>query len=569
MPVVSGRPRGENETQMHIRALFVVTLLVGCSSSANHATREPNPAPHDGGSPAQNTPDAGGGSGASSTTPADGGAPSGSDGGSSSEGGSATIDSPSTAGEIGPTAAECVAPSAPAMTLCEATNGAHCYYLDPTAGSDATGDGSDAKPWRSFANVVTYYGTPGELGSTARPTTAVDLKPGDYVYLRSGTYDGSYNYAGSIVSLYYRNVDASAAAIHIKAYPGQTPVIAPSVKAVAITVLGSKGFVIEDIEVKGAYQFGVWISESDAVTLRRLHVHDTDGVDNDNIAGIHFLQATHAELACSTVHDNYDRTNADTNGVATENSSNVVAFGGGSLRIHHSLFYQTPATSAPKSGGCIKYKHAATDIDAVFEVDHDILRQCKFMGVGTGTQHSRIHHNVFQGGGGIVSRDFGGPTHQTDQVFRFNSFYHAFYEAGTLDISPTSNWNDASFTDPKGFVFSDNVVVEARTAASQEVGTIAIGTYASDALYQATVPELKLERNCYMNESGPLHFALFAANGGNYGALGAQYDFAGWQAKGFDVDSVEAAPGFTAASEGNFELASTSPCATMGAYARP
>jgi hypothetical protein len=134
------------------------------------------------------------------------------------------------------------------------------------------------------------------------------------------------------------------------------------------------------------------------------------------------------------------------------------------------------------------------------------------------------------------------------------------------DISPTSNWNNASFTDPKAFVFSDNVVVEARTAASQEVGTVVIRTYASDALYQATVPELKLERNCYMNESGPLHFALFAAN---YGALGAQYDFAGWKAKGFDVDSVEAAPGFAAASEGNFELAPTSPCANMGAYAKP
>jgi len=547
---------------MHVRALLFVTLLVGCSSSANDVAVEPNSTSHDGGAPAEGKPDAPGATDASSSAAIDAASQGALDSGSA-------IDAATAAGEIGPTAAECAPSPAPTMTLCEAKNGAHCYYLDPAAGNDATGDGSYAKPWRSFANVVTYYGTPGEMGSTARPSTAIDVKPGDYVYLRGGTYDGSYNYAGSIVSLFYRNVDASSSPIHVKAYPGQSPVIAPSAKAVAITILQSKGFVIEDIEVKGAYQFGVWISDSDAVTLRRLHVHDTDGVDNDNIAGIHFLGATHAELACSTVHDNYDRTNADTNGMATENSSNVVAFSGGSLRIHHSLFYQTPATSAAKSGGCIKYKHAATDINAVFEVDHDILRQCKFMGVGTGTQHSRIHNNVFQGGGGIASRDFGGPTHQTDQVFRFNTFYHAFYEGGALDISPTSDWNNASFTDPKGFVFSDNVVVEARTAASQEVGTVVIGTYASDALYQATVPELKLERNCYTNESGPLHFALFAANGGNYGTLGAQYDFPGWKAKGFDVDSVEAAPGFASASEGNFDLASTSPCAKMGAYAKP
>ena len=178
------------------------------------------------------------------------------------------------------------------------------------------------------------------------------------------------------------------------------------------------------------------------------------------------------------------------------------------------------AATAAKSGGCIKYKHAATDVNAVFEVDHDILRQCKFMGVGTGSQHSRIHHNVFQGGGGIASRDFGGPTHQTDQVFRFNTFYHAFYEAGALDISPTSNWNNASFTDPKGLVFSDNVVVEARTAASQESER---SSSEHTPLTPSTrrLPEVKLERNCYMNEAAASHFALFAANGGNYGALGA------------------------------------------------
>lgn len=543
---------------MYVRVLLVMTLLlVACSSAAKNVAVDANPPSHDdAGAPPEGTRDAPGDvSEDVSGFPDLGSGP--------------AIDAATTAGEIGPSAAECAARPVLANPVCEAASGARCYYLDPTAGNDAAGDGSYAKPWRSFANVVTYYGTPGELGSTARPSTAVTLKPGDYVYLRSGTYDGSYNYAGSTVSLFYRNVDASLSPIHIRAYPGETAVIAPSAKAVAITILQSKGFVIEGIEVKGAYQFGVWISESDAVTLRRLHVHDTDGIDNDNIAGIHFLGATHAELACSRVHDNYDHTNADTDGVATENSMNVVAFGGGSLRIHHSLFYQTPATSAAKSGGCIKYKHAATDVDAVFEVDHNLVRQCKFIGVGTGTQHSRIHHNVFQGGGGVVSRDFGGPTHQTDQVFRFNTLYHAFYEGGALDISPTSNWNNASFTAPKGFVFSDNIVVETRTAATQETGTVVVGTYASDTLYQATVPELKFERNCYVNESGPLHFALFAANGGNYGALGAQYDLAGWKTKGFDVDSVEATPTFISLAEGNFKLAASSPCAKMGAYAEP
>jgi hypothetical protein len=36
---------------MHVRSLLVVTLFVGCSSSANDVAVKPNRAPHDGGSP--------------------------------------------------------------------------------------------------------------------------------------------------------------------------------------------------------------------------------------------------------------------------------------------------------------------------------------------------------------------------------------------------------------------------------------------------------------------------------------------------------------------------------------
>ncbi len=472
---------------------------------------------------------------------------------------------PPASGEIGPNTTACAAPPAPASPLCEATGGGRCFYLDPEAGDDASGDGSFDSPWRSFANVVSYYGTPGERGSTAQPATAISLRPGDWLYLRSGAFTDTYNYNGMISVAMFRGIDASANPIHIKAYPGEAPVIAPSTRALGIYVLQSEGFVIEGVEVAGAYQSGIWIAESGRVTLRRVHVHDTDGVDNDNIAGVHFLGARQAELACSVIHDNYDRTNADTGGRATENSSNIVAFAGGGLHIHHNLVYQTPAPTADKTGGCIKYKHAATDASAVFEVNHNELRSCRFFAIGTGTQHSHIHHNLIVDGAGLVSRDFGGPTHQTNQRFSFNTLVRV----EPLSLDPTSSYSGSGFDDPADLDFTDNLVVEARTAASQESGTIVIGPYASDALYTKTVPELYFERNCYSNTEGALHFALFAANGGSYGTMGAQVNLEGWRALGFDVTSIEATPSFIDPEAGNFDTTPGSACRAMGAYAGP
>jgi hypothetical protein len=466
-------------------------------------------------------------------------------------------------GSLGPNALACARPAPPPNPACEATSGAHCYYLDATAGDDAKGDGSDAKPWRSFANVVTYYGTPGAMGSTPKPAAAVDLKAGDYVYLKSGTYSDTYNYDGTISLAFWRGIDASASPIHVKAYPGQTPVLKPNVQATAIQLLQSKGFVIEDLEVSGAYGTGIFVAECDAVTLLRAHVHDTDGVDNDNMSGIQFLSSTHCEVACSVVHDNYDRTNADTGGMATENSSDLVMFGGGDLRIHHSSIYQTPPYTSNKTGGCIKYKHTETVPTGVFEVDHNVIQNCKFYAVGTGTQHSHVHHNIIFNGEGISSRDFGGTTHQTNQVFAFNTFYHA----NAFSMVPTSDYNDATFSDPNDIEFTDNVVLESRASDNQESGTLVIGTYQSDALYNATVPQLKIDRNCYYNDSGDLHFDLFAANGGAYGVLGAQYDWTGWKGQKFDTTSVQADPMFIDASHGDFDLAASSPCVKQGAYA--
>jgi hypothetical protein len=470
----------------------------------------------------------------------------------------------SVGGPVGPGAPACDLAPPPGDVPCEALGDGRCFYIDAANGDDATGDGSHATPWRTLANVVSYYGTPGENGSTAAPPSAIDLAPGDVVYLRAGTYDQLYNYQGELLVARFRQVSgAPGEPISLVAYPGEQPVVDPGGAGVGVDVLQASHFRIRGIEVMNGYGAGVRVSDAEDVVLTHLHVHDTDGIDNDNIAGVYLVGASGVEVACSEIHDNYDRENADTGGEATENSSNVVAFGGGDLRVHHNHIFQTPEHTASKTGGCVKYKHAATDSDAVFEVDHNVISRCKFFGVGTGTQHTHVHRNVITEGEGIVSRDFGGPTHQVDQVFEHNTLYRA----SGFHLSPTTDWNDATLEAPSGIVYTNNVVLHPLESPSQERGVVVIGTYGSDALHDATLPALTFATNCYSNPSGALNFSFFAANGGSYGAEGAQHDLAGWQGLGLDAGSVDADPMLVDPEGADYRTAADGPCAAMGALA--
>jgi hypothetical protein len=463
-------------------------------------------------------------------------------------------------GDIGPSAAACALPPPPSEVVCEATGEGRCYYIDAVAGDDASGDGTHGAPWQTLANVVTYYGTPGESGSTPRPPGAVDLQAGDVVYLHEGTYTDIYNYAGSLQIARFRGVQGFA----LRAYPGAHPVLDPGSQGYGVVILQSNDIEVSGLEIRGSLQSALRLEETDDIRISHVHIHDTSGVDNDNIAGLYVVASTSIDIGCSELHDNYDRDNADTGGEATENSGNVVLFGGGDIRIHHSKLWQSPEPTADKTGGCIKYKHAATLAEGTFEVDHNELASCRFFAIGTGTQHSHVHHNVIRGGAGLVSRDYGGPTHQTDQRFEYNTVHLA---AG-LSMDPTADWSDSGFTDPQAIRFARNIVVHSLPAASQEHATVVIGTYGSDALHDATVGELTFTGNCYFNDAGAASFALFAANGGSYGTQGGLYSMTEWQGLGHDVDSIEADPQFVDTGAGHLEPGPASPCAAMGAHAR-
>lgn len=443
------------------------------------------------------------------------------------------------------------------LTVATSVRGA-AYYIDPVSGND-NNNGSSLHPWKSFRNVNSYY------KPSYRPAGWVELKPRDCIYLGDGVYDeilhpgdgkNGAEGGGSFIA-YFRGKRADGdRPFQLKAHHGRRPILDPGGKGIGLSIFQSDNWEVEGIEVRNAYGRGINLSESKDIKLHKGRIYNTDGVDNNNIAGLYIVDCRNVEVYDSIFYDNYDRTCADTNGRATENSTNVVIFGGmkgGNIEIHHCKISQSLPLAHRLSGGGIKYKHASRVPESYFRVHHCEFRNCKFFAFGTGTANTHFHHNVIIGGAGISSRDFGGVTHQVNQVFEYNTIYGTY----GFHMNPTTRWRNASFADdPKNIIFRHNIIYDQNTSYSRERGIVTIGTYMPDEVYEITARELKFEHNCYFNPNTTVRFNI--ASGFNYKdgyRKGATYSLAEWQKEfGFDTDSLETDPLFANPEEDDFSL---------------
>ncbi len=445
------------------------------------------------------------------------------------------------------------------------------YCLDPVHGSDEN-DGSVSSPWKSFRKINSYY------QASYRPAGWVQLQPGDTILLKEGVYRAVFQPGewqkgptggGSFVAYFRGSKGDPNRPFALKAWPGQHPILDPNGKGIGLSIFQSSHWQVEGIEIRNAYGRGLSIDESQEVRVQGVHIHDTDGVDNDNIAGLYLTDCWNVEIADCVFHDNYDRTCADTNGRATENSANVVIFGGlhgGNITIHHCQVYQSLPLSHALSGGGIKYKHASRVPDARFEIHHNEFRNCKFFAFGSGTANTHFHHNLIVGGAGLSSRDFGGVTHQVNQVFEYNTLYDT---SGFL-LQPTTQWrSEASPNDPQKIVFTHNIVYDTRPEYSQESGIVVIGTYMDDETYRATVPQLIFQKNCYFNPHRAVQFNIAAGFNDKEGYReGGVLSLASWrQTYGYDSDSIETDPRFLDTQGNDFRLRADSPCPNLGRFA--
>lgn len=413
--------------------------------------------------------------------------------------------------------------------LCEAKGGGKCYYISALTGNDSN-PGSFSKPWKSYKNIVSYY------NGTPAPPTWQALNPGDVVYFMSGIYSYTYDYSGTIRAFMMRGTSGTAEApIVLKAYPGAHPVLAPAVQAVGVYLLQVEHIIMEGFEIVRAYQSGINFALVKNFELRNLWIHDIDGLDNNNIAGLKLESVENVTLHHSLIHDNYDRNNHDSNGEKTINSRNIVIFKGGNIRFHHNVIFQTPPIDAPKTGACIAYKHSSDVANSIFEVDNNIFWNCSMYSIGSGTYGNRFHHNLILNSGSIRFQDFGGETHHDDIIV----------EKNTVVGGEALKYNPSTTYGPIGNItIRDNVYVDNASSYGNERGIMTINTYGTDELYDQSIDPAKfiLGTNCYHNPNTAPKWSVYAANGGSRGVKGGVWDFSTWQSKGMDGSSAVVDP---------------------------
>jgi len=408
--------------------------------------------------------------------------------------------------------------------LCEAKAGGRCYYVSKLTGSDSY-PGSFDLPLKSTARLNTNGSNP------------IQLRPGDVIYFMSGLYEESVEYFDVNYGLVLRGVSGTAdAPIRFKAYPGAHPVFAPANQATAFWIWDSSHIQVEGIEIVRAYQMGIRVSESDSLEFSNLWIHDTDGVDNENPAGISVTRSTNVRIHHNLIHDNYDRTNADTNGEKTQNSRNIVFFEGGNIRVDHNIVFQSPPTSASKTGGCITYKHDAVLENSFFEVDNNMLWNCFYHAIGGGTSNSNFHHNlILNSDVGFMFANMGGPTTLENNRIEYNTVVGS---QAFRFVPETTNGSIGVQT------IRENVFRDATPYDSNSGGIYDIDTYGSDARYSAVVDNNRIQSssNCFHNESGALRFGLFSSNSAAERSRGGLYALGEWQGLGFDSSSIAVNP---------------------------
>jgi hypothetical protein len=449
--------------------------------------------------------------------------------------------------------------------ICEATSPGKCYYVSHNTGNDISGNGSYKNPWKTFANVISYYGSD-DPNSTPQPSNWVNIQPGDIIYVMNGTYTETTNYNGSKCGMIFRFKNGNQNNwFTIKAYPGEKPIIQSDISrdgGVPIDILQSSYFIIDGLEISNSSHAGIYFDTVDNAIIRNNNIHDIDGTDDDNIAGIYIAGARNITVYNNTLHDNYDRyPNQIDEGtglnVSGENSCDMVIFGGGNISVYNNYFYQTKPITERITGGCLKYKHSSVDGGA-FKVYNNLFMNCKHLSIGSGTNNTLIENNLIINSDEISLKDFGGPTHNQNILIRKNTVYGG---AG-LGLYPSNYWDNG----PKNISYKDNIIYDTYlNDYIQDRNFIDIGTYQSDSMYNLLIPEINFSNNCYYNPSQVIRFCLFCAGGG-YGVLGTYYNLSTWKSlMNQDLNSIEANPLFVNITNLNFNLQSGSPCKTMGA----
>lgn len=410
--------------------------------------------------------------------------------------------------------------------ICGAVSPGKCYYISPT-GSDTTGTGTAALPWRTHSKIVSRYGQ------------ANFLKTGDVVYFAPGTYSYTYQYNGYNKSLYLRGVsgvtlhgDPAGVTIDGSGCTSSAPCSAAEIESSSNVGINSMNFT-------GAYASeggGIRCDGTTNLTLYGVSAIGNHGDESSNNSGLSAVECHNLSAYSSTFADNYETGPAS--GGDDQNDSNVVLFGGSNHLFSGCTFYNTAAPSDPNSrSGCLKLKHSCSDTTKpCLTVTGSTFRNCAHAAIAINGQDVSIRRNVI--------RDSQQPFYIMDWGGGAKKFKNILIEYNTITNSGSPSYDPstgAGTTTLGSVLIQRNVFVDSATSYGNERALFVVDPYGSNSFYSAlrAIPtRFQTDENCFYNTNGLTPMFSFYAAAGSYGSSGKVYSRAEWQALGYDVNSV-------------------------------
>jgi hypothetical protein len=494
-----------------------------------------------------------------------------------------------------------------ATSICEATGGAHCYYLAPN-GSDAN-DGSIGAPFASTNPIIETMG------------------PGDFIYFRGGEYGvaakGQIPDESSWLPPYHsvayvRRSGASGNPITFKAYPGELPVldlysINPEYDPASLDdgqndafhVWTAEQIVISGFEIRHG---SITVNSSDHIWIENNHIHDLL-TDRDNNGLVMLMSTQYAYVRNNHLHDTYSREIPDGSGgwVLNTTKDNYDAQHNGCITTMSGDIY-------------VGYGH---ETSGPFELTGNDLHDCPVHlfiknqqgemvnedGVNLLVKDNRFHgsgelaiwfeaanvlfeNDLFEevnGISGMGTEEFvdgyGAPTIMNEISARHVVFRHNVFSRTDKVVTMLGQGfllaNGIYSTAPEDkLVFHDNVVVVDDTAAStpgemgwNQDGFVFSNSYAGQldpvgASRSKTLSRIDSQNNCFINRHGTnLAFLKHWVNGSDsitgydHASSATLFDIGG-QGDLFPSDTSPASH-FTDPANGDYSILASSPCAQI------
>ena len=376
--------------------------------------------------------------------------------------------------------------------------------------------------------------------------------------------------------------------ITLKALPTGGSVVLGDAPCIGITLMETRHWVVEGLEVRGAGGGGIDLEGCVDCNVSRCVVHDNARlVDGGNPTGL-MVRGSSAVVSGSSFFDNFEGPDAKSwsSGFTRGDGVHIFGEGGGNVTICNNSFYNTKNATNKEGkpmgfGGGTMYKHAGTDPTQFFHVHHNTFvnhGQASSSGVsfGSGTANTWFHHNlIVNSHQPMESKDFGGTTRQINQVFEYNTLYQTanvgMNPPGNYTLSPQFPYHAHNITFRRNVVY----VWDKKPPDGPSTLVFDAARYAAAATYSWVVPQLHTSENCYFAAgSAPPQIAIAA--GKRAGALpSGTFSLQQWQAQfpGQDHGSVAVDPQFvssalnlSAARLVDFRMHAGSSCAKMGLY---